>query len=146
MLARYARVCSDRLARLSSASLGWDVGPGLRSDRALCQIYFSHVSTNTRCASQRCIVNRPRNGAKTSIFIVRNCKVGHRAGHSASHPPPKKNRASSRTNAANVVDGVVRMAVLEATCGPENRAPTLGGKQINAFHVCCKHMLVLMEN
>ena len=22
----------------------------------------------------------------------------------------------------------------------------LGGKQINAFQVCCKHMLVLMEN
>ena len=43
------------------------------------------------------------------------------------------------------MEGVVRMAVLEATCGPENRAPTPGGKQINAFHVCCKHMLILME-
>ena len=106
------------------------LGSALRPERVLCNIYFSHVSKNTSPLLQGCRFKRRHRGTKAPITIVRNANLDRGAGHGASQPKIIF-RASSRRIMPSVTNGVVCVAVLEATRGDENRALTLGGKQIH---------------
>ena len=104
-------------------------------------LILSHVSTNTRCALQGGHVGRHCAGSKSIIFVAQSAPNSICIRHCPPTSGIKIMLPASRGNA--FLDIQVSFCIDKSDAWKvKNRAPMLGGKQINEFQACSARAFV----